>query len=463
LLAGYPELIHGFNVFLPPGYKIESGTEGYPTAQRIMTPSGSTPFFVHRDVPPSEVSVNATATDETGSPSSPPVQYFQLAEELHKASIAFDQGDAAIEPAILARPLDELLEESGYSVATPSFDNGSPLLTSSSSEAQPQPPSLLISPTSDETSPENHLIENGVVELPASEPPKPAIDHHQTQSTQLHDTSNTQFPVLGQTILYSAKHTAGLGPQQREALNVQLNARYRDLHPMVASYTSSQKEAIRNESSDHTTDPQSPAAEAPQTSTRPSEEMKATSKELKEVRRQIVLLLDLGIAADRAEMGRRKPESDKSSSNPSLPQMANDGQQQNNTDKDPQDQGPASHSPSSQSNPSTPKSPPPDPTLPQNRPSSTLSPPSPSPSLQTSTPPSFPPHPPPSLTTPTPIPTLPSLTHLQHLATLDSVELENDARGGPGRLSFDEFEEIMKGEKGRKLGFVGAWIEMASF
>ena len=48
-------------------------------------------------------------------------------------------------------------------------------------------------------------------------------------------------------------------------------------------------------------------------------------------------------------------------------------------------------------------------------------------------------------------------------AVLDMIEHEDEERGGPGRLNFEEFEEIMKGEKGSKLGFLDSWIEMASF
>ena len=52
---------------------------------------------------------------------------------------------------------------------------------------------------------------------------------------------------------------------------------------------------------------------------------------------------------------------------------------------------------------------------------------------------------------------------IKFLAMMEIVEKEDVERGGPGRLSFGEFEEIMAGERGRGLGFVGAWIEMASF
>lgn len=48
-------------------------------------------------------------------------------------------------------------------------------------------------------------------------------------------------------------------------------------------------------------------------------------------------------------------------------------------------------------------------------------------------------------------------------AVLDMIEHEDEERGGPGRLNFEEFEEIIKGDKGSKLGFLDSWIEMASF
>ena len=43
------------------------------------------------------------------------------------------------------------------------------------------------------------------------------------------------------------------------------------------------------------------------------------------------------------------------------------------------------------------------------------------------------------------------------------MEEEDEKRGGPGRISFDEFEMLMKGPKGPGLGFVGDWIDKASF
>lgn len=40
-----------------------------------------------------------------------------------------------------------------------------------------------------------------------------------------------------------------------------------------------------------------------------------------------------------------------------------------------------------------------------------------------------------------------------------SPETEEERKG----ISYEEFERIMLGENGRKLGFIGAWVEMASF
>ncbi|KAI4101267.1 MAG: hypothetical protein L6R37_005009 [Teloschistes peruensis] len=42
LFAGHPELIQGFNTFLPPGYRIECGTRDDPNSIRVTTPMGTT-------------------------------------------------------------------------------------------------------------------------------------------------------------------------------------------------------------------------------------------------------------------------------------------------------------------------------------------------------------------------------------------------------------------------------------
>lgn len=52
---------------------------------------------------------------------------------------------------------------------------------------------------------------------------------------------------------------------------------------------------------------------------------------------------------------------------------------------------------------------------------------------------------------------------LRYFAALDLIEAEDKDRGGAGRLNFREWREIMKGDKGPSLAFLGSWIELASF
>jgi paired amphipathic helix protein Sin3a len=64
LFAGNPNLIQGFNTFLPPGYKIECGTNGDPNAIRVTTPMGtmvSTMPAPRPRSPPRGAAVNGTA------------------------------------------------------------------------------------------------------------------------------------------------------------------------------------------------------------------------------------------------------------------------------------------------------------------------------------------------------------------------------------------------------------------
>ena len=62
-----------------------------------------------------------------------------------------------------------------------------------------------------------------------------------------------------------------------------------------------------------------------------------------------------------------------------------------------------------------------------------------------------------------PSPTPPPLEYLKYLSLMELFALRDAGRGGPGRISWEEFEEIMKGPRGEDLGFLGAWIEMATF
>lgn len=97
---------------------------------------------------------------------------------------------------------------------------------------------------------------------------------------------------------------------------------------------------------------------------------------------------------------------------------------------------------------------PPDPTLPQNRPTR-ITPPTPS-------------HFPSKIPLPTPKkpsskPKPPSLNRLKHLLAMDYVEEEDERRGGPGRISQEEFEILIRNGKGQGLGFLGDWIDKANF
>ena len=55
LFIGHPALIQGFNAFLPPGYRIECGTEENPDTFRVTTPSGITTQTLQRPVGTSDL------------------------------------------------------------------------------------------------------------------------------------------------------------------------------------------------------------------------------------------------------------------------------------------------------------------------------------------------------------------------------------------------------------------------
>lgn len=58
----------------------------------------------------------------------------------------------------------------------------------------------------------------------------------------------------------------------------------------------------------------------------------------------------------------------------------------------------------------------------------------------------------------------PTPQRLARLAFLTRIEVQAKKRGGHGaRLDWREFQELMAGERGQYLAFVGSWIEMASF
>ncbi|KAL8800021.1 MAG: hypothetical protein Q9182_005462 [Xanthomendoza sp. 2 TL-2023] len=52
---------------------------------------------------------------------------------------------------------------------------------------------------------------------------------------------------------------------------------------------------------------------------------------------------------------------------------------------------------------------------------------------------------------------------LMTLAVWTMIEEDDRKRGGPGRLNFGDFTEIMQGDKGEGLGFIGSWLETTAF
>ena len=59
--------------------------------------------------------------------------------------------------------------------------------------------------------------------------------------------------------------------------------------------------------------------------------------------------------------------------------------------------------------------------------------------------------------------TPPPLPRLKELALGLLIKEREELRGGWGRISWEEFEEIMKGPKGPSLGFVGNWLDVANY
>ena len=57
----------------------------------------------------------------------------------------------------------------------------------------------------------------------------------------------------------------------------------------------------------------------------------------------------------------------------------------------------------------------------------------------------------------------PPLEWYKYLMLMEVLEKRDDKRGGPGRVSWEEFESLMKGPRAEELRFLGSWIEMAIF
>ncbi|KAK3393589.1 hypothetical protein B0H63DRAFT_406819 [Podospora didyma] len=71
LFAGHPNLIQGFNTFLPPGYRIECGLENNPNSIRVTTPSGSTLHTIGGGRP-TQLEVAPPPTSAGSGPQQPP-------------------------------------------------------------------------------------------------------------------------------------------------------------------------------------------------------------------------------------------------------------------------------------------------------------------------------------------------------------------------------------------------------
>ncbi|KAL8670693.1 MAG: hypothetical protein Q9168_004781 [Polycauliona sp. 1 TL-2023] len=87
LFAGHPELIQGFNTFLPPGYRIECGTRDDPNTIRVTTPMGTTvsqmPSMINRH---NEGLLGLAAAESLGSaPRLTPYDEYQAEGETHIA------------------------------------------------------------------------------------------------------------------------------------------------------------------------------------------------------------------------------------------------------------------------------------------------------------------------------------------------------------------------------------------
>ncbi|KAJ5887268.1 hypothetical protein N7504_011315 [Penicillium tannophilum] len=71
LFNGHPALIQGFNTFLPPGYRIECGTEDNPDAIRVTTPSGTNTLSMPRAGRPLENITDQVSSSSLGPPGRP--------------------------------------------------------------------------------------------------------------------------------------------------------------------------------------------------------------------------------------------------------------------------------------------------------------------------------------------------------------------------------------------------------
>lgn len=79
LFAGHPNLIQGFNTFLPPGYRIECGAGDDPNAIRVTTPQGTTVSSMPTGFRPLNEALNGMAAANGNGPPGRQVFYDQAA------------------------------------------------------------------------------------------------------------------------------------------------------------------------------------------------------------------------------------------------------------------------------------------------------------------------------------------------------------------------------------------------
>ncbi|PGH33584.1 paired amphipathic helix protein Sin3a [[Emmonsia] crescens] len=77
LFNGHPALIQGFNTFLPPGYRIECGTEDNPDAIRVTTPSGTNTISMQSAARPSLEAAGDSVPQGGPGPAAGPDYYDQ--------------------------------------------------------------------------------------------------------------------------------------------------------------------------------------------------------------------------------------------------------------------------------------------------------------------------------------------------------------------------------------------------
>nr|POF20010.1 transcriptional regulatory protein sin3 [Quercus suber] len=78
LFAGNPELIQGFNTFLPPGYRIECGAGDDPNAIRVTTPAGTTIQSMPQPLPLGRLDGPEEVRPANGTYTPQPVQSAQM-------------------------------------------------------------------------------------------------------------------------------------------------------------------------------------------------------------------------------------------------------------------------------------------------------------------------------------------------------------------------------------------------